>query len=171
MTTPIRRALDAKSPLRAHVKDGLRALKKEHVAFVDDKLRRSFSDSLDIDETLREGRERENRWDYLLGHDATAQIFGLEPHTANNHEVTTVIKKRERALEQLRGHLKPDTRVTAWFWVAAGKVDFLPMSKAMRRLASNGIQFVDKMLLQNHLPAAPPQAGSRPEAKKNRRRR
>ncbi len=141
MTTPVRAALVPQSFLVALVKDGLRAVEKAHLGLLEDGIRASFADSLDLDKALQKGHESENRWDYLLGYEASGQVFGLEPHSAQNHEVSTVIKKRSMALDQLRGHLKPGARVTDWFWVASGKVDFLPIENA--RLASKGIRFVE----------------------------
>lgn len=140
MTTPIRAALVPQSSLVALVRSGLRAVQREHLSLLDDGIRASFADSLDLDKALQKGHERENRWDYLLGHEESDQVVGLEPHSAQNHEVSTVIKKRAMALEQLRGHLKPGARVADWFWVASGKVDFLPIEKAHARLASNGMK-------------------------------
>ncbi len=37
--------------------------------------------------------------------------------------------------------------VADWIWVASGKVDFIPMEKAVARLNENGIRFVGKTLL------------------------
>jgi hypothetical protein len=122
---------------------------------VDRSLRSEFADSLEIDENLRRGREQENRWDYLLGHEPSAVLVGLEPHSATTGEVSTVIGKRSAALEQLRGHLKSGRTVTSWFWVASGKVDFVPHEKAVTRLAQNGITFVGSKLTGKHLPKAP----------------
>lgn len=154
MTTPVRAALVPKSFLHEHVHDGLRAMEKEHLKLIEDGIRDSFSDSLDIDTPLRKHHEGENRWDYLLGHEPSGSVLGLEPHTANNHEISTVIKKRTMALEQLRGHLKPGARVADWLWVASGKVDFLPIEKAHMRLSSSGIRFIGGRLLAKHLPEA-----------------
>ncbi|MBL9104773.1 MAG: hypothetical protein JNL82_27765 [Myxococcales bacterium] len=154
MTTPIRDALVAQSTLRPLVEDGLQALKREHRAMVDAAIRGEFADSLELDEAMLKGNEQANRWDYLLGHESTGHIVGLEPHSAKNDEITTVIGKRRAALDQLRGHLKPSARVTHWFWVASGKVDFLPLDKAKIRLDNEGITFIGKTLQAKHLPRA-----------------
>jgi hypothetical protein len=44
--------------------------------------------------------------------------------------------------------------VTHWFWVASGKVDFLPLDKAKIRLDNEDITFIGKTLQAKHLPRA-----------------
>ncbi len=117
----------------------------------DEAVRSSFADSLDIDQGLKEGREQENRWDYLLGHGPSKQVVGIEPHSAENSEITTVIKKRQAARHQLQDHLCDGVFVAKWFWVASGKVQFAPMEKATLRLAQNGIEFVGRKITNKHL--------------------
>jgi len=162
--TPILASLRSTSTLREHVKVGMGAIEKSHKSYIDEQLRAAFADSLETDENLKKGRDTENRWDYLLGHASSRAVVGLEPHTANNNAVPVVIKKREKALEQLRPHLIDGARVRAWFWVASGKVDFLPMEKATTRLANSGIAFVGKQLLAKHLAALEPETKKKKEA-------
>jgi len=134
------------------VKDGLQALRRhDRRSLIDESLLEGFADSLDLDEALRSGRDREHRWDYLLGHAKSGRVIGLEPHPAHNSEVSVVIRKREAALQQLRRHTRPGASVSAWFWVASGKVDFLPHEKAMLTLSQNGIGFLGRRLLPKHL--------------------
>lgn len=152
-TTPIRKVLVSKSKLRGLVADGLGALDAGHRTAIEVDLRPAFADSLEIDENLRKGRENENRWDYLLGHGEIDCVVGLEPHSATNKEVTVVIKKRQMALEHIRSHLADGMYIRAWFWVASGKVDFVPMEKATNRLNNNGITFVGRQLLTRHVEA------------------
>jgi hypothetical protein len=146
-STPIRDSLTATSALHGRVRDGLSAVRTAHRSYVHESLRSAFADSLDTDDAFRAGHDTENRWDYLLGHESTRRIVGLEPHTASDKEVSAVIKKRARTLEHLGGHLKPGRRVEAWYWVASGAVDFTMMDKAIIRLANNGITFVGRQLL------------------------
>lgn len=122
-----------------------------HRIYFDEAVRSSFADSLDIDEALKEGREQENRWDYLLGHEPSKQVVGIEPHSAENSEITTVIKKRQAARRQLQEHLRDGVLVAKWLWVASGRVQFAPMEKATFRLAQNGIQFVGRKITNKHL--------------------
>ena len=152
MTTPIRGSLAAKSPLQPLVRDGLQALDREHRGMIDAAIRTQFVDSLDLDEAVRRGNDQANRWDYLLGHEPSGEIFGLEPHSAKNSEISTVIRKRRAALDQLRGHLREGVKITRWFWVASGHVDFMPFEKATLRLDSEGITFIGKTLLARHVP-------------------
>jgi hypothetical protein len=161
--TPIRAALVPRSVLLPRVEDGMGALKRSHESYIEESLRPAFADSLDIDEAFREGHENENRWDYLLGHAASARIYALEPHSAFDSEVSTVIRKRLRAREHLQSHLKPNARIADWFWVASGKVDFTAHDKTVNLLANNGIAFVGKRLLPKKL--------GLPEPKKERKTR
>ncbi|MFC4170118.1 hypothetical protein ACFOY6_22500 [Pseudoroseomonas aestuarii] len=127
------------------VKDGFGAIIKPHRIHFDEDVRPSFVDSLDADQALQPGREQENRWDYLLGHGPSGKIIGVEPHSAENSEIKTVIKKLESARRQLRDHLQDGTVVSRWFWVPSGKVHFAPLEKARLQLAQNGIDFVNKI--------------------------
>jgi len=147
----VRSVLRATSRLVDDVEDGLAAVKKSHRGFIAEEIRESFADSLDLDEATKKGHEREHRWDYLLGHDETAKVVGLEPHSAYTNEVSTVIEKRKNAIDQLEHHLKPGARISDWFWVASGRVDFVPHDKQMMRLAKHGITFVGSKLLARHL--------------------
>jgi hypothetical protein len=148
---PTKSALRADSKLHAEVKKGLGALEKSDKALVDKAIRASFADSLEIDKNLRTGRDQEHRWDYLLGHGDTTLIVGLEPHSAHTKEVSTVVAKKAAAKRQLRDHLKPGTTIAAWFWVASGKVDFVPHEKTILRLDQEGITFVGGMLRAKNL--------------------
>jgi hypothetical protein len=156
MKTPIRAALRTGSTLASHVHDGLRALRREHRAMLSRELHPEFVDSLDLDEALRHGRENENRWDYLLGHGAEHTIVGVEPHSAKTDQISTVIRKREAALVHLRDHLKSGATVSHWLWVASGTVDFIPLDKAVLRLAEHGITFVGKAVLKKHMTVSTP---------------
>lgn len=167
MTTPIRAALISSSSLKDLVRDGIQALEKSHRTLIEEDVRIAFTDSLDIDKAFRKGHEKENRWDYLLGHDESRKIVGLEPHTANNSALSTVIKKREASRQHLRKHLKAGVFVAEWFWVASGKVDFVPLEKAITRLNANGIRFVGKAFLRKWLP----EGTRRPPGKRGKRGR
>lgn len=164
-TTPIRKALVNESPLRSLVHDGLGALKKVDKGYIEEEIRAQFADSLDIDAAFEKGHETENRWDYLLGHDESGRIFGLEPHTANDGGVPVVIKKRERSREHLRTHLKQGVQIADWFWVASGKVDFTAQETTTLRLAQNGITFVGKQLLAKRLGSDPKSSGKKAKKK------
>jgi len=152
--TPVRSALKKGSSLHSKVEDGIGALEKPHRRYLAEDLHRSFADSLDLDKATHEGHEQENRWDYLLGHTPSGEVIALEPHSAKRDQITMVIKKRAAAKEQLRDHLRPGARVTAWLWVASGKVHFADTEKARRRLDQHGIRFVGKRVSAKHQPAA-----------------
>jgi hypothetical protein len=123
-------------------------------------IRSAFADSLDLDNALLAGLEQQHRWDYLLGHTNTRKVIGLEPHSAKSDQISTVISKKNAALTQLRPHLQDGARVSAWLWVASGKVHFADTENARRRLDQNGIQFVGTRLLEKHLPTVSTKVGS-----------
>jgi hypothetical protein len=151
MKTPIRAALAPTSPLRAQTLDGLQALKSRDRRHLVADVHGAIADSLDIDEAFRSDHPAENRWDYLLGHEPSGGIVGLEPHTAKQDEVSTVIRKKEEAKQQLSGHLKPGKRVSKWLWVASGKNHFANTERTRRRLDEHGIDFVGGRILARHL--------------------
>ncbi|MFZ2652679.1 MAG: hypothetical protein WA210_21475 [Burkholderiaceae bacterium] len=152
--TPLRRALREDSLLVACIADGLGAVKIAHRGYFDPTIRSAFADSLDLDEALSQGHEQENRWDYLLGYAPTREVVAVEPHSAKQDEITTVINKRFHAREQLKDHLRAGARITKWLWVASGRVHFADTEKARRRLDQHGIEFVGRRVELRHLPSA-----------------
>lgn len=139
--------------LRKQVQNGLRAMNTKHTKYLDDAVRSSFADSLNLDAALQRRHPTDHRWDYLLGHAPSRSAIGLEPHSAKQDEVSTVIAKRCAALRHLRGHMRPGARVAAWLWVASGKVYFADTGKERRRLDQNGVTFVGTKVLEKHLQA------------------
>lgn len=158
--TPIRKALRSDSSLLPMVRDGIGAVENSHRSHFHSSIRTTFADSLELDEATRVGNESRNRWDYLLGHAPSGQVVAVEPHSAEQSEITTVIRKREAAREQLRTHLREGVRITKWLWVASGKVHFANTEKAMKRLDQNGIELVGKVVLSKHLPTPAKKATS-----------
>jgi hypothetical protein len=150
--TPIRAALTQDSFLRDEVKDGLAGIEHAHRGYIDESVRTAFADSLDLDKALQAKHGQENRWDYLLGHADSRKVVGLEPHSAQVDEISTVIAKRRAARAQLQSHLRPGARIEAWLWVASGKVHFANTEKARVRLDQNGIKFVGTKVMRKHLP-------------------
>ncbi|MGC4060040.1 MAG: hypothetical protein QM749_03965 [Aquabacterium sp.] len=150
--TPIRNALRNDSSLQKVIRDGLGAVEAGHRGYLSEEVKSGIADSLELDQAMKEGREQENRWDYLLGHADSATVIALEPHAAKQDEVSTVIRKRTAAREQLRGHLKDNVHVAKWLWVASGKVQFADTEKARRLLDQNGIEFVGTKVLPKHFP-------------------
>jgi hypothetical protein len=151
-STPVRTALKPMSSLRALVRNGLGAVKGAHRSYIDASIRPEFADSIDIDTALQAGHDQENRWDYLLGHTTSGKVIALEPHSAKQDQVSTVIRKRDSAREQLRPHLNADARISSWLWVASGRVHFADTETVRRRLDQHGILFVGPRLLRKHLP-------------------
>jgi hypothetical protein len=150
--TPVRSALRKDSALLPLVADGLGAVNDAHRDYFDTGIRKTFADSLDLDKAMQLGHEQANRWDYLLGHAPSGKVVAVEPHSAKQDEITTVINKRIAALEQMKRHLRDDARVTKWLWVASGKVHFANTEKARLRLDQNGIEFVGTKVTAKHLP-------------------
>lgn len=151
--TPIRSALVNGSTLHGQILDSLGAVKNGHRDYIDQSVRNVFADSLDLDAALQAVHPNDNRWDYLLGHTPTRAVIGLEPHSAKQDEVATVIAKRDAALVHLRDHLRVGVRIASWLWVASGKVHFADTEKERRRLDQRGITFTGTRVLEKHLPA------------------
>lgn len=152
--TPVRRALREDSALIPLVANGLGAIESKHRNHFAEAIRSDFADSLDLDKAMEKGHERENRWDYLLGHASSGEVVAVEPHSAKHDEITTVISKRCAARDHLKDHLREGARVTKWLWVASGRVHFADTEKARRLLDQNGIEFVGAQVAGKHLPVA-----------------
>lgn len=157
--TPVRRALRDDSPLVAAVVDGFSAVEKKHHDCFEEGIRSCFADGLDLDKALKAGRDREHRWDYLLGHGPTMKIIAVEPHSAKQDQISRVIEKRRHARDQLKDHLLAGARVSKWLWVASGSVQFADTEKARRLLDQNGIEFVGRQVRAKHLPMAASSGG------------
>lgn len=169
--TPVRRALLADSSLLPLVIDGVGAVQAAHRRdHFDTAILSAFADSLELDEAVRHDHEQENRWDYVLGHEVSGELVAVEPHSAKQDQITTVIKKRTAAQEQLKTHLRDGVRVAKWLWVASGKVHFADTEKVRRLLDQNGIEFVGTRVAVRHLPA-PANSGARPGKKPRRKGR
>lgn len=153
--TPLRASFRADSDLLPAVRDGLGAVQSADRDCLDVAIRTAFADSLELDEALRRGHDRENRWDYLLGHTSTRALVAVEPHPAKEEEIPTVIKKRAAAIQQLRGHLVDGAGVAKWLWVASGSVFFADTEKTRRRLDMAGVEFVGRRVLARHLEGLP----------------
>lgn len=149
--SPIRKALKVDSALLPLVVDGLGAVEAAHKKYFEDSIRNAFADSIDLDKAMLQGHEQENRWDYLLGHNLSEAVIAVEPHSAKQDEITTVINKRRAAQEHLKDHFKDGVKIHKWLWVASGKVHFANTEKARLRLDQNGIQFVGTKVSSKHL--------------------
>ncbi|MCA8135684.1 hypothetical protein [Burkholderia cepacia] len=165
--TPIRNALIKDSSLLTSVSNGLDAVETTHRSLFDSTVRSAFADSLNLDEATKQGREQENRWDYLVGHLPSGEVVAVEPHSAKHDEISTVIRKRTAARDHLKEHLRDGAKVQKWLWVTSGKVHFADTEKARRLLDQHGIEFVGTKILPKHLPSA----SAPPPAKMVRRNR
>jgi len=159
--TPIRSSLETGSELLSKVEDGMGAIAKPDRVYFSARIRAAFGDSLNLDEAFRESHPKEHRWDYLLGHEASHELVAVEPHSAKQDEIATVIGKRAAAKGQLRSHLEDGVFVSKWLWVASGRVHFADTEKARRRLDQNGVQFVGTRVDAKHLPVVGPRSGKR----------
>jgi hypothetical protein len=140
----LRGALQPASPLCEHVRDGTGALGKRDLSLIAEPDRARVGDSLDLDEATRSQYPADPRWDYLLSVPDQAQIVALEPHSARQSEVSSVIAKKKWAMKILRDHLDARHGVSRWLWATAGKVSFSRMDREIRRLNQNGIEFVGR---------------------------
>jgi hypothetical protein len=130
----------------------MRAVKRADRGCFQERVRQQFEDSLYLDDALHAGHERENRWDYLLGHAPSATVVAVEPHPAKQDHISMLIRKRSAAKEHLKSHLEDGACISRWLWVASGEVHFADTEKARRQLDQNGIQFVGKKVMARHLP-------------------
>ncbi|HEX4916515.1 MAG TPA: hypothetical protein VFV43_01320 [Limnobacter sp.] len=149
--TPLPKALVNGSHLRAGVEPGLAAVASKDRPYFDKAAKRDLLDSLDLDAALKPHYPSEHRWDYLLGH-RLGGLIAVEPHPANQAEVSTVIAKKQAAVKQLNGHLKASSKIQRWLWVASGNVGFAFPDKALLRLNQEGIEFVGRKVLPKNLP-------------------
>lgn len=147
--TPVQAALESSSCLVEHVQAGLGAIEKSHRVLIAEDVKIQIDESLDLDAAIQPNFPNDNRWDYLLGHNG--KVLGLEPHSAKDDQVSTVISKRIAAKDHLKSHLKPGSRVHAWFWVASNRVEFANTERTTRRLDESGICFVGKQLKAKHI--------------------
>ena len=146
---PITERLRQGSWLVERVQDGLRALSKQDRGFVSGGVRSRVSESLHLDEALRERYPGDPRWDYLLGDSEKDRIVALEVHPATGSQVKQVIAKKRAAMKQLAGHLTDG--LWLWFWAASGKVGLAPQGKYRAQLEEAGIHFVGRMLQEKDL--------------------
>lgn len=150
MSGPVTRALKGSS-LADAIQPGSQAIPSADRRYIGESLRRTFLDSLNLDEATRQQHPGDARWDYLLGHDGSSQVIALEAHSANTSNVVEVVRKRVASREHLQRHLQDGETVAAWYWVASGRVDFAPHDKTINYLDQNGIQFVGSRLEAKHL--------------------
>lgn len=139
-------ALHSSSHLRGSVAAGIGALPKSERSLIAQDQRSRVGDSLDLDEASRAEHPNSNRWDYLLSLADCSQIIGLEPHSARDDEIGTVIAKKRQALQYLQQHLPSNRAVRRWYWVSPGPVRFAITEKAIRRLSQAGITFAGRLV-------------------------
>jgi hypothetical protein len=161
MTGSVGRVL-ARSELRHAVKPGIQAVRGADSSRIANDTRRLFDDSLDLDTATRPAHKNDHRWDYLLGHKETGHVVALEVHPAETAEVTRVIAKRTASSAHLQAHLESGETVAAWYWVASGRIAFVPLDKVRQRLSEHGIEFVGSRLEAKRLASLPKRATARP---------
>lgn len=142
----LNKALIDESSLRQYVQNGCGAVAGEHRGLITDELKQTVLDSLNLDVATSAEHPGANRWDYILAVRRRNTLVGVEPHSARDDEIGTVIAKKQHSSRVLRSHLKNDWRVSAWIWVSSGKVKFSKMDPAIRRLDQNGIRFAGRIV-------------------------
>ena len=167
MSGPVYRALKG-SYLAAAIQGGTQAIPGDKRKHIEESVRPEFLDSLDLDAATRERHPNDARWDYLLGHAPSSQVVALETHSAETSQVSRVIQKRAASRAHLQNQLTTGHNVAAWYWVASGRVDFVPHEKTIIRLSENGIQFVGGRLEAKHL-AGPAKQTGHPHERRGKR--
>jgi hypothetical protein len=124
--------------------DGIGALSVRDRRLIVVGQRSRIGDSLNLDAALRKAFPNTHRWDYVFSVIDSGRLLALEPHTARDSEIDTMIAKKRHAMEQLRHNLRPDVAVSQWLWVSHGRPSFLRMERASRRLAQAGIKYLGR---------------------------
>ncbi len=152
-TGAVARALKSKSVLRSVVRPGLRSMSAKDRAHVAAEIRSEFVDGLALDDALGKhpSHVNANRWDFLLGHEPTHGIIGLEVHPAKNSEVKLVVAKRDWAEGIIRAEFVAGAKVHRWFWAASGSNGIIPGSTEARQITAANIRFVGSELRRAHL--------------------
>jgi hypothetical protein len=132
--------------LRQAIQEGVAALERRHRNLLADGLRSDARESLNLDDWARWECPESNRWDYLVAFASQPGLVAIEPHTAADHEVVVVVRKKKWALQYLRSHLREGASVTIWCWVASGRTGFSRTGNWRRRLDSAGIRFAGRQL-------------------------
>lgn len=141
------RALVRHSPLRERVVPGLQGLESRDAGKVSATPADLVTDSLALDESLRDSQPNANRWDYLLGtQDRDRPVIGVEVHHAVASEVAAIVEKKQWAAAEAGKHFKPGHRVSAWYWVASGRTRISKNTSEWRRLVRAGITFAGARL-------------------------
>lgn len=144
-------ALLSTSELRPSVKPGIQALKDVDREHIERGTRGLFEDSLALDSALKDSSAQENRWDYLLGERGIRSVVAVEVHNATGKDVDPMIRKKEWALRILPFHLRDQTRVRRWFWIASGKTGLTAGTTEYKRMIKAGLRLVGGTLLRKHL--------------------
>ena len=89
-------AVEATPGLDQAFRTGLQALRAKDRPHVDAEDPRSISGSADIDTALQNAHPNANRWDYAVAYKhqnrAADVVYWLEPHTANDAEVSRLVR-------------------------------------------------------------------------------
>ena len=137
----VAKALKKDSKLRSVVQSGIQAIEKKDRDCMHVASRKRVVDSLYLDKALQPDHANDFRWDYIV---STGTLYGIETHSATTHEISVVIGKKKWAVARMREHLNDGQFVTAWYWVASGRVDFPDTGKVRRRLNQEGIELPGK---------------------------
>ncbi len=149
MSQSFRAAVEQCTPLRSHLRDGLKALRRR------DRLRvrcvepRRIVGSVDLDAAMRTTLPNAPRWDYGVGHASDAAgdcAHWIEVHPASAREVDVV----ERKLIWLKQWLGDNVRALRglprrFVWVASGRTSLSPTSPDRKRLAQLGLVHVGRV--------------------------
>ena len=130
------------SALEPAVRPGTQAIETKDAGCMTIPSRRNAIDSLYLDHALRPSYPNHRRWDYIVS--TKLALYGIETHSATTKEASVVIGKKKWGAARMREHLANGLGVTAWYWVASGRVDFKDTGRVRRRLNQEGITFAGK---------------------------
>jgi hypothetical protein len=124
---------------------GLQALRAEDRRHIDAEDTRHLTGSVYVDAALQKADPHGNRWDYAIGYQhanrAEEVIYWVEPHTASDAQVKTVIKKAQWLLTWLKGAGKLlDAFEREIVWVSSGATSFTLSAPQNKQMALVGLQ-------------------------------
>jgi len=146
------KAVEQTEHLQGCWRPGLQALRdkdKPHVVAEDT---RRLTGSVDIDTAYEPVDPNANRWDFAIAYQHTNRtaevVYFIEPHTADDSEVETAIKKANWLRQWLRGkgyRLAKFERGDYFYWIASGATEFTRHSESKRkRMAAAGLKCVGR---------------------------
>lgn len=142
--------MEGNPQIRAHYRDGLQALKREHRRRVTIKNPRHLTGSIDLDSALRDDRPHDAIWDYGVGVKQSAgcdRTVWIEVHPASSSHVAPVLAK----LAWLRSWIREEAPAfhgmrNRYVWLATADVALHQNTPKRRLIAQHGLAFRSRIV-------------------------